>query len=617
MLQATALVVLLQLSAPAQYGNYEPPRWHVNGFAGFDLTHSSQNQTNVTTSTDQLFPLGDLRLNGDGFILDPKFLDINGAFEYQHGANTSDRGDLGLGGTNVAFSSGFLPKSHLPLRVSYIKTNHGVTGLGVDQNNDDSRLDVQWNVFEPRLPHVAASFQDYSSTVHVPTSFSDRTFDQKAFAIGLSDNWKNWQWAGNYSMAAGTSNGISQLNLDSAFQNTTRAGGVNLQRGFWDNRARLRFENREVRQENHLAGDGSSNTSEMTNDLIFDAQVHPKLVLSAGYSFAQLDSNNVSFSNALAPGAGPVQLISLLASTSHSIVARGDYHPFKWLRLSQDIRDRYITPVPGALESETSFTDTASTVLAEHRWHSFDFLGSYTGRFQMARTTLDNTPNQWSNSLMGRVAWGEVRKLHVVATGQDENLNLVEQIGGFTRQQRAGVELETHRVRFFHLRAGGDYMQIELLNISGDTRSKIVTYTGSVEHRLFSLTYTKSFSDGAGALFPLSLLNPQFVVTPLPITQLIATPLLNRTMHAQAITFQCKPRRRLEASVSWRDEDDLLPASDQQYNIVQADARYHLGKFTLEGGYTKNLYDVTNLTIPTGTRLAIWYFRIGRDFKVF
>lgn len=617
MLHATALAILLSLSAHAQYYNYEPPRWHLNGFAGFDLTHTQQSLTDVTTFTNQLFPMGDLRLNGDGFVLDPKFLDLNAAFEYQKGANMADRGDLGLGGTNVAISSAFLPKSHYPLRVSWMKTDHGVTGLGLDQSNDDSRLDIQWNVYRPNLPHIFTSFQDYITKVHVPTSFADRNFDQKAWTVGLSDTWKDWQWSGNYSMAAGNSNGISQLDLNSTFDNTLKSGSFNAQRGFWDNKGRLRFENREVWQEDHLAGDGSSNTSEMTNNATFDYQVHPKVLLSAGYAFTQLDTNNVSFTNALEPGAPPVQLVSLLASTSNGAVGRVDYHPLEWLRLSQDVRYTHSTPIPGVVESETSFTDTDSTVTAEHRWHSFDFLGSYTGRFQMAGTTLDNNPNQWSNSGMGRIGWGDVRYLHIVASAQDENLNLVEQIGGFTHEKRLSGEIESDRVRPFRLRAAADYMQIELLNISGDTRDKIVTYTGSVEHRLFSVVYTKSYSDGAGALFPLPLINPNFIVIPLPINQLIATPLLNRKTNADSVTFLAKPRRRLEAAVTWRLEEDILATSDQQYNILQADARYHLGKFTFEGGYSRNFYDVTNLTGPTGTRLAIWYFRIGRDFRVF
>jgi hypothetical protein len=93
--------------------------------------------------------------------------------------------------------------------------------------------------------------------------------------------------------------------------------------------------------------------------------------------------------------------------------------------------------------------------------------------------------------------------------------------------------------------------------------------------------------------------------------------LLNRSTHTTSVGLIARPRRRLEVSAVWRSEDTQLTNSKQTFNIVQADARYGLGKFTLEGGYSRNLNDVTVITGPSGTRLAIWYFRIGRDFRIF
>jgi hypothetical protein len=218
---------------------------------------------------------------------------------------------------------------------------------------------------------------------------------------------------------------------------------------------------------------------------------------------------------------------------------------------------------------------------------------------------------------MGRIGWGDPRYLHLVASAQDTHLNLVEQIGGFTDEKRVGLEAETQRMKQFRLRTAADYSQVELLNVSGNTRSKMVTYSAAVDHRRFTLAYTNSFMDGAGALFPLGLLDHQFLVIPLPIGQLLATPLLDRTTHAQTVSLLTRPRRRLEASVAWRMEDTVLAASEQTFNVLQTDARYRLGKFTVEGGYSRNLNDVTMITGVSGTRLALWYFRIGRDFKVF
>lgn len=616
-LLTTALAAVFSGSARAQYPYYEPPRWRVTGFAGFNLTHTSQGQTNLKTHTDQLFPLGDLRLKADGFLLDPRFLHINAGVDYQKGANTSERGDLGLGGINAAITTSFLPNSHIPLRVTYTRTSHGVTGLGLDQSNDDSRLDVQWNVFRPNLPHMVVSFQDYNSTVHVPTSFADRTFSQKAFNTGLSDTWKDWQWSGNFSVASGSSSGIGQLGPDSSFDDFSRAGLFNLYRGFWDNKARLRFENREIWRDQRLAGDGSSNSRELGNNATLNLQVHPKVALSAGYGFTQVEFENNGLINTPVPGGGPIQVVSLFSSTSNSFTGQVDYHPFGWLRLTQDVRNILLTPLNGVAESQTSFTDTASTVEADHHWRSFDLMGAYTGRFQMTGTSLDRTPNSWSNSFIGRVGWGDVRRVRLVGSAQDTHLNLVTQIGGFSDEKRVGLTAETHRVKYFRLHAGGDYSQVELLNSSGNTHSKMVIYSAAADHRLFTLSYTNSFMDGAGALFPLGLVDHQFLVIPLPLSQLVATPLLNRTAHAQTVTFLGRPRRRLEASVAWRTEDTVLVASEQTYNVLQADARYHIGKFTLEGGYSRNLNDVTIVTGVTGTRLAIWYLRIGRDFKVF
>ncbi|HEX7286206.1 MAG TPA: hypothetical protein VF532_08495 [Candidatus Angelobacter sp.] len=611
-----AMALLASAAASAQYSGYEPPRWRVNGFAGFDLTHTSQSLTTSDNSTDQLFPLGDLRLNSDGYVLDPRFLHLTTGFDFQKGVNSAERGDLSTGGTNIAISSALLPNSHFPFRVSYTRTDHGVSGLGFDQSEDTSRLDLQWTVFHPKLPHLTTSFQMYGSTVHVPQSFSDRNYDQKALSLAISDNWKRWNWTGNFSLGNGDSTGISQLGLDSSFTNNTRAGGFNLNRTFWEQKAHLMFENRDIWRKDSLAGDGASKSSEFTNNAIFDVQLNPKVLVGASYAFSKISFEGDGLTSLLLPGAGQISVVSLVSSTANSASGRVDYRPWNWLRLTEELRSTFSTPAVAVAESRTSFTESDSTIAADHRWHGFDLAGSYTGRFQIAGTTLDRAPNSWSNSFTGRIGWGDARRLRLIASGEDLRLNLVEQIGGFTDQKRAALEAETHWVRRFRLRAGGEYSNVELLNLSGNTRNKTVAYSVSGEHRLFAITYSKSFVDGAGALFPLGLIDQQFLVIPLPISQLIATPLLNRKTHAQTVSFLAKPRRNLEARVSWRTEDTQLAASDQTFDVIQADARYRLGKFTLEGGYWRNINDVTVITGLTGNRLALWYFRIGRDFRI-
>ncbi len=615
-LQAAALVITISLQAKAQYQNQEP-RWHANGYAGFNLTHTSQEQVDGEGQSDQLFPLGDLRLNSNGFLLDPKFLVLSTGLDYQKGVNSSAVGDLNTGGLNLTIGSSFLPRSHFPLRVTYARTNHGVTGLGLNQNDDSSRLDAEWNVLEPNLPHLTVSFQKYGNTVHVPSSFSDHNYDETAFSAGASDTWKDWHWNGNFSQAFGSSTGsASILGLDSTFDDSTRAGGFNMGRTFMDNKARLTFDNRELWRHDSLTGDGNDHSSEFTDNVNFDIQVAPRVTLAAGYGFAKVDFSGGSFNGALGPGGTPVQVLSISSSTSNSVSGRVDYRPWDWVRVSQDVRTVRTTPIAGVAESETSFTDTASTIAAEHRWRSLDLMGSYTGRYQITGTSLDHTPDSWSNSFTGRLGWGNVQRLRLTALAQDTHLNLVEQIGGFTDEKRLALEAETHIVRNFRFRLNGEYSNIDLLNVSGDTRSKNVLYSAQADHRLFSLWFTASFMDGAGALFPEGLIDRQFIVLPLPISQLIGTPLLDRTTNARTAGLTGRPRRNLDVQFAWRTEDVTLQSSRQQYKVIQGDARYRLGKFSVEGGYSRNVNDVTNITTLNGNRLAIWYVRIGRDFRI-
>jgi hypothetical protein len=612
-----ALSMIPAIPAGAQYTNYEPPRWHANGYAGFNLTHTSQEQVDGNGQSDQLFPLGDLRLNTNGFLVDPRLLDLNTALDYQKGVNSSDVGDLSTGGLNLAISSVFLPRSRFPLQVAYERTNHGVSGLGLNQNDDSSRLDARWSMLTPKLPQLTLSFQKYDNTVHVPASFADHNYSETAFSAGASDSWKEWHWNGNFSQAYGNSSGsASILGLNSTFDNSTRAGGLNVSRNFWDSKARLTFDNRELWRHDSLSGDGSNRTSEFTNNVNFDVQVTPRVTLAAGYGFTKVDFSGGSFNGVLGPGSTPVQVLSIASSTSNSVSGRVDYRPWDWLRFSQDVRTVRLTPISGVTESETSFTDTASTVAAEHRWRSLDLMGSYTGRYQLTGTTLNNTPDSWSNSFTGRVGWGNVQRVRLTAVAQDTRLNLVEQIGGFTDEKRASLEAETHIIKNFRFRLNGEYSNVDLLNVSGDTRSKNVLYSAQVDHRRFSVWYSASFMDGAGALFPEGLIDRNFLVVPLPISQLLATPLLNRTTDARTAGLIGRFRRNLDLMVIYRTEDVKLLSSEQKFKVLQGDARYRIGKVTVEGGYSRNLNDVINVTSLNGTRLAVWYIRIGRDFRI-
>ncbi len=613
----TAGVVFCATSALAQYGyDPEPERWHLTGSAGVELQGSDQSIVPSQVGNSQLFPLGDLRLNADGFLLDPRFLHISGGFNFQKGVNESDRGSIDNGGLGLAVSTAFLPRSHIPLRVTYTRNTFGLTGLGVNQDSADSRLDVEWTEMFPSLPRFTVGLQHVSDEVRVPQSFSDRSFQDTGLNLGISDLWKGWEWSANGAIEGGSTSGIAELGQPTSFDNSTRAAMFNLGHSFWQNNARLTWENRWVSQEQNLGPNGNSDSTELTSHANLNLRLSTRWSAQAGYAFSQVDFNSSNFS-ANIPGAGQTQVISLTSSTAHALSGRLEYHPKDWLRLSQELRTTLTSPIEQAAESRTSQTESVSTVTAEHRVHGFDLMGSYSGRYQLSSTTLDRSPDSWSNGFNARVGWGSTRTVRLTGVYEKSRLNLVELIGGYTDQQRARLEAETYRLKFVRLRASVEQYRIDILNVSGKTDNQGTNYAATAEHRLFSVTFAKSLGEGAGALFPDNLIPHQFVIIPLPVAQLVATPLLDRTVQSRSLIVIARPNRRLQAGLSWRKEKDLLFAANQFFDVLQFDARYRLGKVSVEGGYSRNLTDVYSPLTMTGDRLTRWYVRIARDFTIF
>lgn len=618
---AVAAFVVLVPSAWAQY-DFEPERWHLTGSAGFDFNSTSQRLLPSQTGSDQLSPLGDLRLNADGFLFDPKFLHINGGFDLQKGASNSEQVSFDNRGLGGSFSLAFLPRSHFPLRVIYSKTNYGINGLALNQDEDTSRLDLEWLAIVPKLPRISIGFQRYANDVQVPNSFSNRSFRDTGVNVGLSDIWRGWQWSGNAGFDQGSTTAVAGVSLSTPFTNSEQIGNFTADRSFWNQKAQLRFENRELFRHNSLDANASSDSRELTDTAHFDDRLTEKLSVNTGYSFSQVNFESSNF-GALLPGAGLTQLIALTSNTSHGVTGGLSYRLKQWLRIGQEVRYTHVTPVATAAESRLSFTETESTVSADHRWHGLDLSGTYSGRFQVVSTTLGRLPNAWSNGFSGRIGWGDVRQFRLTGFYEHNRLNLVEQIGGFSLQKQARLEVESAWVKPLRLRASAERVEVGILNLTGSTDSRATAYAVSAEHRLFTLSFTAATSSGAGAIFPEGAIDRQLLIIPLPIAALVGTPLLNRDTVSHNFTILARPRRRLDASFTWRTERDDLFASNQSYDTIQAIAHYRIGKITLEGGFSNNEIDVLDLRSlaflgsSNGDRLRRWYVRIARDFTVF
>jgi hypothetical protein len=207
--------------------------------------------------------------------------------------------------------------------------------------------------------------------------------------------------------------------------------------------------------------------------------------------------------------------------------------------------------------------------------------------------------------------------VHLTGSYRYDKYNYVQQIGGFATDKRYGVEAETTALPGFRLRGGVERGKLELLNISGDIANHYTNYTAQIETRKIILTGARGVNDGAGALFPTDVMQQQFVTAPLPLAQLLATPLLGRFTRTSSVGATARLRRNLDLGADWRRENDLLFRALQNYRIWEVRGEYRLGKITLDAGLG-NMFTQVNTNVNTsGLKINRYFVRIRRDFNFF
>lgn len=608
------LCALASLRSFAQSSYYdEQPRWHLTGNAGFSYSNATQQPLPSGDPGSYKDILGDLRLLGDGYLLDPRFLHLNLGFNLAQGVTQSSIGSSGNAGKAFAVSVGFLPRSSHPLRVTWTRSDFGNDGFGLKQNNTDSRLDIQWNLIKPNLPRLTVNYQRYANVVNVPESFGDQSYNGNGLNFGASDTWKGWDWSGNFALGSSGSTAVGGLTLASAFDEKYKAANFTVSRSFWERRARLQFENREDWRDDHLAGDGTTNTAEGYTTANFDWQVTNKLSTRAGFAHTSLSFDNTV---GAVPGV-PTTFVGLNSFSSNALSGRVEYKLLPWLRVYEDLRYTRSAPMAETQDSETGLTEMISGATAAYRWRGFDLNGSFALDSQSTSTHFGDANHSFSPQFDARVSWGSVRRVRLTGLISHSRRNLVEQIGGFSQIDRQRVEVETSALHGFRLRGGIEKSTVELLNVSGDTATHQTNFDVSLDARRFTVTAFRTLSDGAGALFPSVIQPPGLLIFPLPIDQLIASPLLDRTTRATGAAAIFRLKRNLELNGNYRVEHTLIPTAAEDFRVIEVRGRYRLGKFTAEGGIGKYKNLSTNTSLLTGTDFTRYYIRIGRDFVIF
>lgn len=614
------LIGVLAAALPAMAQIPSGDNWHGSGTVGLDLSRMTQTSilpgSPLTPTENYDTAGGDLRLNLNGYIANPLFLPFYVMFNGEHASNSvgpTGYHDTMLGGT---FTTTFLPAKPYPLRFFYSKTNFGATGDSFDQTNTSSTLGLEWSLHEPKVPALHAGFTRYGNEVYLPTSLFDTTYHQNHLYFNANDTWKRWVWSAGYDHYNSNSTlpgGFNTSNVSNRFEENLQIVAGQLNRPFWGKKALFHADNRTQWLNQSYPGLGASSTSESNTSTSLHIQHTQKLSSSYFYTFTRVTSP-IGLTPIQSPG-----VVILIPPTFYSHYAGGrvNYQATKHIGVFEELRYQHVTPEGDSVEYRESLGESLSGVNVRATWKKIDLTGQYVGHLQLMGTNYGNHTHTFSNEAHGRAAWGDPSAFRLTFFGDYNKFNLVDQINGFTENHRIGAEVQTMWPKGFRWRFTAGRSYVEMLNISGNVEQYGNDLGAQFDQKHFSLGYTHMLTAGAGALFP-EPLGPRTMITlPLPIHELVATPLLNRTTRLDAANLVLRLNRNLDLRGELRQERDYLATSDFSFRLLQIRLRYRVGKFTFEGSYGHFINDTISNSLLSGLHTDLYRLRVARDFRLF
>jgi len=614
------VTIALAAALPGFAQEQAPERWNLQGTLGADLSSTTNTPlfapSNSNLASGYSTVAGDFGLVLGGFLKDPKFVPFTIDFSGEHGSNAVALGGFRDTVYDFGFSASFLPDRPFPLHIFYRKSEYGANGTGFGETSDTSSFGLTWELRVPRLPHVDVHYLRQANEVQLPTSLTNSNFHLNQLGIDANDRWKGWNWNAGFDDFSTTNNAVAALTLASPFQENLKLQDLLVTRTFWDTKARFNLAERLEWQEEDLLGQPGGRFTDAYVTSQLQIQHTPKLSSHYFYTFTNISqSGGTSLSGS--EGSSNLSLIQIPAFTSSTLGGGVDYRIIPSVTLFQQVQEYFVTTVPGVGEAETSEFDSMTGAAFGRMWRGFELGGSYSGHFQELGTTLGHHPATFSNDLQGRVSWGDVRRVRLTASGIDSKYNLVEELGGFTTNRSLRLQAETTRLRGWHLQGSAERARLEYLSASGDVKTNTTNYSAQVEKGRVALGAGRQALAGAGALFPALVTAQQWLGLPLPLGELVATPLLNRLSHVNTAAATLRLRRQFDVSANYMSERDQLAASEPKFRTIDVSARYHIGKLGIQAGFGS--YRIENITVPlrTGNLLNRYFLRISRDFKFF
>jgi len=619
---AIQLVTIALAAALPSFGQEPTPEhWQLQGTLGADLSRAANTPlfglSNSNLTSEYSTVAGDLNLLLGGYLKDPKLVPFTMDFSGEHGSNAVDMGGFRDNVYGFGFGASFLPDSPFPLQISYRKSEYGAIGTPFTENSDTSSLELTWALRVRRLPHLDIRYLKQANEVQLPTSLTNYNYRLSELGIDASDQWKSWKWKAGFSDFSTTNNAVEAIVLSSPFQEDVKLQDLLVTRAFWDDKARFSFADRLQWQQEQFQGQPAGQFTDAYATSQLQLTHTPKLSSNYYYTFTDISQSGETSLPATQGTGSSVSLIQVPAFTSNTFGGGVDYRVIPSVTLFQQVQEYRVTAVQGVAEAETSETDSMSGASFGRVWRGLDLAGTYTGHLQMLVTTLGHHPATFSNDVEGRVGWGDIRRVRLVASGVDSRYNLVDQLGGFSSTRSLRLQAETSRLFGWHLLGRAERARLEYLSVGGDIKTDTTNYAAQVQQRRLALSVGRQTFAGAGALFPSIVSSEQWLSTELPLSELVATPLLNQLSRVDTAAAALRVRKQFDISADYNSERDVLALSEPKFRTVDVSARYHLGKVGIQAGFGS--YRIENITVPsrTGNLLNRYFLRVTRDFKIF
>ena len=122
--------------------------FHLRSTLGFDV--SGDNFTPINNFSDQKGAPsqsigGEVGMDFSGVLFDPKFLNFDSNFNFQHGANSVNQLDYSNGLLSGGANISFLPSGHYPFEFFYQHNAADTTGSIFGSNTTTSQLRAKWS----------------------------------------------------------------------------------------------------------------------------------------------------------------------------------------------------------------------------------------------------------------------------------------------------------------------------------------------------------------------------------------------------------------------------------------------------------------------------------------